>query len=52
VYSATEWMVVLVNLASDRASLRVLYSSRGGFEGSGAGASPLVVVCVSAQGSG
>jgi hypothetical protein len=52
VYSATEWMAVLVNLASGRASLRVLYPSRSGFEGSGVGASPLVVVRASARGLG
>jgi hypothetical protein len=34
VYSATEWMAVLANLASGRASLRVLCPSRSGLEGS------------------
>jgi hypothetical protein len=52
VYNAIEWTVVLANLASSKASLRVLYPSRSGFEGSGVGASPLVVVRVSALGSG
>jgi hypothetical protein len=49
-YSATEWMVVLANLASSRALLRVLCSSRSGLEGSGVEASRLVVVRASARG--
>jgi hypothetical protein len=52
VYSATEWMAVLANIASSRALLRTLYPSRGSFEGSGVGASRLVVVCASAVGLG
>jgi hypothetical protein len=51
VYSATELTVVLANLASGKASRRVLYPSRSGFEGSGMGASPLVVAQASARGS-
>jgi hypothetical protein len=52
VYSATEWTAVLVNLASGRASLRVLHSSSSGFEGNGVEASLLIVVRASARGSG
>jgi hypothetical protein len=44
VYSATKWMAVLANLASGGASLRVLYLSRSGFEGSSMGVSPLITV--------
>jgi hypothetical protein len=51
-YSATEWMVVLVNFALDKASLRVMCPSRSGFEGCSVGISPLVVVRASARGSG
>jgi hypothetical protein len=50
--SATEWMAVLANLASGGALLRTLCSSKSGFERSGVGASPLVVVRASARGSG
>jgi hypothetical protein len=46
VYSATEWMAVLVNLASGRALLRTLCPSRSGFEGSGVGDSPFRLSCV------
>jgi hypothetical protein len=49
-YNATEWMAVLANLASGRALLRVLCSSRSGLEGSGVEASRLVVVHASARG--
>jgi hypothetical protein len=42
--SATEWMAVLVNLASGRASWRALYPPRSGFEGGGAEIPRLVVV--------
>jgi hypothetical protein len=52
VYNATEWMAVLANLASGRVSLRVLYPSRRGLEGSGVGASRLVFVRASARGLG
>jgi hypothetical protein len=52
VYSATEWIAVLANLTSGGASLRVLYPSRSGFEGSSMGVSPFVVVRVPARGSG
>jgi hypothetical protein len=45
-------MVVLANLASGGALRRTLCSSKSGFEGSGVGASPLVVVHASARGSG
>jgi hypothetical protein len=44
VYRAMEYMVVLANLASGEALRRTLCSSKSGFEGSGVGASPLVVV--------
>jgi hypothetical protein len=43
-YSTAERMVVLANLAAGGTSLQVLHPSRGGFEGSGVGASCLVVV--------
>jgi hypothetical protein len=52
VHSATEWMAVLANLASSGASLRVLYLSRSGFEGSSVGVYPLVIGRASARGSG
>jgi hypothetical protein len=52
VYSATEWMVVLANLASGRVLLQVLCQSRSGLKGRGVGASRLVVVRASARGSG
>jgi hypothetical protein len=48
VYSAMEWVAVLAKLASSGASRRVLCLSRSGFEGSGVGASCLVVVRTSA----
>jgi hypothetical protein len=51
-YSTTELMAVLASLASDKASLRVMYPSRSGFEGSSVGVSSLVVVRTSARGSG
>jgi hypothetical protein len=51
VYSVTEWMAALANLASGRASRRVFCPSRSSFEVSGVGAPGLVVVRTSARGS-
>jgi hypothetical protein len=42
--SASEWTVVLANLASGGASWRALCSSKGGFEGGGVETSRLVIV--------
>jgi hypothetical protein len=50
VYNTMEWVAVLANLSSGGASRRVLCSSRSGFEGSGVGASCLVIVRTSARG--
>jgi hypothetical protein len=52
VYNAVEWVAVLANIASGRMSRRVLCLSRSGFEGSGVGASCLVIVHKSARGLG
>jgi hypothetical protein len=46
VYSVVELTAVLVNLASSRASWRVLYASRSGFEGGGVGVACLVAARV------
>jgi hypothetical protein len=51
VYSATEWMAVLANLASGGALRRVLCPSRSVFKGSGVGASSSVIVRTSVRGS-
>jgi hypothetical protein len=46
VYSVTEWMAILANLASGGALLRTLCPSRSSFEGSGVGASPFRLSCM------
>jgi hypothetical protein len=51
VYNTMEWVAVLANLTSGGASQCVMCLPRSAFEGSGVGASSLVVVHTSTRGS-